>query len=919
MAENNDPLDRLEKRLENLVRTQVDFQKEIIRIRQEIAALRGPSQQAPPQNITPPAQQRPPEQPQWPEHSQPPPQQQQSPPAQPSPSAQQQQAPPPPREAQAPNFGYTTGRSTEERAPRFKDKSELEKFIGENLISKIGILVLIIGVGIGAKYAIDQGWITPLMRVAFSYAIGFGLIALAVKLKAKYLNFSAVLLSGAMAIMYFITYFAYAIYKLMPQSAAFVLMVMFTIFTVASALMYNRQVIAHIGLVGAYAVPFLLSNNSGNYAFLFTYMALVNAGILAISVKRNWKPLTYTSFLFTWLTYGGWYAAKYDEAYFNLALIFLGIFFATFHLVTVLQHKFFKVEDEKEQFPAGLVLTILNSAVFYGICFAFVDKDLPYFQTSVLFAFIAAITLGVVIVSLRDYRRPVHYASFLGTWACYFFWFQTFYSSESNLLLGSTFLVIYFSIFYITALIHSKMFPDMAAVENVTPILTNAFIFFGIGYAMLDARPEYAASMGLFTLAHAFLHFIVAAGAGRVKNFPVEITYLLTGLVITFITIAIPIQFDGTAVTIAWSAQAAVLFGIGRLKQVRVYEWLSYPLLILAICGLLAEWLAIFANRPVETRFPLTHSTFISALVYVAAMAVIVFVNRKPDYEPPGGQEDIRKLVGYSVGTLALLALYNTFRTEIPIYFDQVILRRQQGIDEGWPGPVWILSTLWQINYTLFFLTILGAVNMARLRSSAIAIVNCIIGTIATMVFCLFGLIILGGLRGEYLANGPVTSYIFLRYISLLFAAGLFVVLHRYTRREFVQKLIDPFALSIMFDALFYPILLVILSSELINWMDIAGYTDSYKLGLSILWGAYALFLVAIGIYFKKRHLRIGAIVLFAITLAKLFLYDISQLSTIAKTAVFVSVGILMLIVSFLYTKYKNVIFGSDAGEEIPA
>lgn len=918
MAENNNPLDRLEKRLENLVRTQVDFQKEIIRIRQEIAALRGPSDQWPTENVVPPSpapQQSPP--PPQQEHPQTPP----PPPWQPPPAAQQQQQapPPPPRETQAPNFGYTAGRVHEERAPRFKDKSELEKFIGENLISKIGILVLIIGVGIGAKYAIDQGWITPLMRVAFGYAIGFGLLAVAVKLKAKYLNFSAVLLSGGMAIMYFITYFAYAIYELMPQSAAFVLMVMFTIFTVASALLYSRQVIAHIGLVGAYAVPFLLSNNSGNYAFLFTYMALVNAGILAISVKRNWKPLTYTSFLFTWLTYGGWYAAKYDQVYFSLALIFLGIFFGTFHLVTILQHKFFKVEDEKEEFPAGLVLTVLNSVVFYGICYAFVNKDLSYFQTSSLFAFIAAITLGVLIVSLRDYRRPVLYASFLGTWACYFFWFQTFYSPESNFLLGSAFLAIFFSIFYITALIHSKMFPDLAAVENVTPILTNAFIFFGIGYVMLDGRPEFAASMGLFTLAHAFLHFIIAAGASRVKNFPVEITYLLTGLVITFITIAIPVQFDGTATTIAWSAQAAVLFGIGRLKQVRIYEWLSYPLVILATSGLLAEWLAIFANRPVETRFPLTNSTFISALVYVAAMAVVVFINRKPDYEPPGGEEDIRKLVGYSAGTLVLLALYNAFRTEIPIYFDQVILRRRQGIDEGWPGPVWLLSTLWQINYTLFFLSILGAVNMARLRSIAIAIVNCITGAITTLVFCVFGLIILGGLRGDYLANGPVTSYVFLRYISLLFAAGLFAVLYQYTRREFIKKHVDPFALSIIFDALFYPLLLVILSSELINWMDIAGYTDSYKLGLSILWGAYALFLVAIGIYFKKRHLRIGAIVLFAITLAKLFLYDISQLSTIAKTAVFVSVGILMLIVSFLYTKYKNVIFGSDAEEEVPA
>jgi uncharacterized membrane protein len=92
--------------------------------------------------------------------------------------------------------------------------------------------------------------------------------------------------------------------------------------------------------------------------------------------------------------------------------------------------------------------------------------------------------------------------------------------------------------------------------------------------------------------------------------------------------------------------------------------------------------------------------------------------------------------------------------------------------------------------------------------------------------------------------------------------------------------------------------------------MDMLGYPNSDKFGMSILWGAYALALVGLGIYGAKQYLRISAIVLLGVTLAKLFLYDISELSTIARTVVFVSLGILMLIVSFLYNKYKSVIFG---------
>ena len=94
--------------------------------------------------------------------------------------------------------------------------------------------------------------------------------------------------------------------------------------------------------------------------------------------------------------------------------------------------------------------------------------------------------------------------------------------------------------------------------------------------------------------------------------------------------------------------------------------------------------------------------------------------------------------------------------------------------------------------------------------------------------------------------------------------------------------------------------------------LNIFGYRDSYKLGLSILWGIYALGLIVLGIYGHKKHLRIGAIALFGVTLLKLFFYDIADLDTISKTIVFVSLGILMLIVSFLYNKYKTLIFETN-------
>ncbi|RZL31668.1 MAG: DUF2339 domain-containing protein, partial [Pedobacter sp.] len=236
-------------------------------------------------------------------------------------------------------------------------------FIGENLISKIGILILVIGVGIGAKYAIDKELLSPLTRIILGYLVGVGLTGFALKLKEKYESFSAVLLSGAMAIMYFITYAAYDFYALINQPTAFALMVVFTCFTVFAAIKYNKQVIAHIGLVGAYAVPFLLSNGSGQVAVLFSYMTIINIGILVLSFKKHWKPLFYLSFFFSWVIFASWLASDYKTEQFALAMTFASIFFAVFYGCN-LAYKLRKTE----LFGISDVIVILaNSFVFYGI------------------------------------------------------------------------------------------------------------------------------------------------------------------------------------------------------------------------------------------------------------------------------------------------------------------------------------------------------------------------------------------------------------------------------------------------------------------------------------------------------------------------------------------------------------------------
>ena len=111
----------------------------------------------------------------------------------------------------------------------------------------------------------------------------------------------------------------------------------------------------------------------------------------------------------------------------------------------------------------------------------------------------------------------------------------------------------------------------------------------------------------------------------------------------------------------------------------------------------------------------------------------------------------------------------------------------------------------------------------------------------------------------------------------------------------------------------FHFVVLVLLSSELIHWLDMARVENSFKLSLSILWGAYALFLIVVGLSRDLKHIRLGAMVLFAATLVKLFVYDMADMSTILKTIVMIILGILLLTASFIYNKYKRA-----TGNEVP-
>jgi uncharacterized membrane protein len=270
---------------------------------------------------------------------------------------------------------------------------------------------------------------------------------------------------------------------------------------------------------------------------------------------------------------------------------------------------------------------------------------------------------------------------------------------------------------------------------------------------------------------------------------------------------------------------------------------------------------------------------------------------------------------------LLLVVVYFSFSVEISNYWHQRFLDSRVEIPfedtseaiEMFNYSLNKLKLMWLINFTLIFFTVLSFVNIKSLKNRLLADVNMVFNLLVLMLFLFAGLYTLSLLRDFYL-NGVENEYfhysifyIIIRYISLSLLAGLIGVQYLYVNQDFIQR-----NLKTVFDMGLCVVLIWLFSSELLHWLDVFGVSQSHKLMLSILWGVYALVLVMVGILLRKKHLRMGAIVLLAITLVKLFLFDISEFGTLAKTIVFVSLGILLLAISFLYNKFKKLIINGD-------
>ncbi|MFC5271652.1 DUF2339 domain-containing protein [Adhaeribacter terreus] len=697
-----------------------------------------------------------------------------------------------------------------------QNNPDLEKFIGENLINKIGIAILVLGIGYFVKFAIDQDWINEIGRVFIGILSGGILIGLAHRLRKTFSAFSSVLVGGGLAVLYFTIAIAFHEYQLLNQIAAFLVMVVITAFSVLLSISYNRVELAVLAILGGFATPFMVSTGEGNYVVLFTYILILNVGMLVLAYLKNWKIINWICYGATILLYGGWLSTK-----------------------------------------------VLNTT------------GAPY--------------LGAL-----------------------------------------TFASLFYIIFFLMNIINNVKARTQFVASEIGILLSNTFLFYSAGMAILHDVQQ-GDFQGLFTVAVAVFNFTFAFLLFRSRQVDRNLVYLLIGMVITFISLAIPVQLEGNYITMFWALEAVLLLWFAQKAGIKLAVISSVIITGLMLVSLAMDWVNIYQKIPAGVTYNvLLNKGFITGAICVLSLLATRWLLKKEPAAVVFKQFDFQPLVyRKALGFILVITIYFVLLFELnyqlDYYFDSHLSR---AIIQGC--------------YNLGFIAVLFRFT-ARKNEPKITLAVTLLGMFGVLLYGLvYNILVKKLLESHFLYEVQEFTGFWFHYLSL---ALLLVLLYFIFRNRYIFEERWPAVNRFMVWGLSL-VIVYVASSELLyhvlyfnlpfanvqglkgDALAAAKFTyfydlqhQTYKVGFPILWGICAFTFMFIGLRKKNKQLRIVALSLFAITLLKLFLFDIRGISEGGKIAAFICLGVLLLVISFMYQNLKKLILADEthnAKDEMP-
>lgn len=186
---------------------------------------------------------------------------------------------------------------SEEEMKRALKKNNIEALIGLNIINKIGILLLIIGVIALTQFTYLR--LPDMMKSIFVFLIGAVLLTLGELLNCKKPNvFSLGLTSGGVAILYVAIAVSYFGLKNMSMYLALLLCVIITALSFFLSQRHKSQTIAAFTLVGGYLPILSIASNETLVYSAMVYFIILNFLSLMLAFRRKWTITAFIGFAF---------------------------------------------------------------------------------------------------------------------------------------------------------------------------------------------------------------------------------------------------------------------------------------------------------------------------------------------------------------------------------------------------------------------------------------------------------------------------------------------------------------------------------------------------------------------------------------------------------------------------------------------
>jgi len=508
-----------------------------------------------------------------------------------------------------------------------------------------------------------------------------------------------------------------------------------------------------------------------------------------------------------------------------------------------------------------------------------------------LLAYLAVLDAGLLALAIRkDEWSALEPLALAGTYLIYFGWHEQSYTA-SMLATVVGFLIVFWALFYAVDVYRGLKAVDTFRDLRMCVSVVSSIAFYCATYSVIQqAHPHL---MGLVTVLIAAAYFItVLAMMKRHDATAIVPRYAVTAIVLLAFATAIQFRHQDFALASLWAAEAVALVWCGLRFEMRYVYACAILLFFSAVIRLLSADCGL-AWSPIAQFHFLANSRLVAYAVLAAAAACAAMFFERSEEEPAPSLATLLHLTWCALLlTLAAVELNDYFgklqiRTGV-VFGLNIESVRYLAIAMAW--SVFSIPLIWH-----------------GLRKNVMPIA--VSGLIATAFAAL--LIACEGAGYQPLASFVVVANFRAMAFGVLVAAMLadYALLRRYSDQH--EWAVQTFgAIQVVIAVIIFELV----SVETWAALGISDKTGSLRqMALSVAWVVYSILLMGFGIWRRAVALRFVALTLFEITIVKVFLYDLSSLETLYRIFSFIGLGLFLLATSYLYTKFKDFIFGSGS------